>query len=177
MAFVARTEATLRVAGHDLDPSVISPLLGQSPSRAKKSTNASKRGVWLYSAKSRCPGSLDEQIIEIFSSLTNDLAVWSRVTRDYGTDLFCGIFLFERNEGISLSSASLRTLSERNVNLDLDIYYGEDFLQKRPSTRTVAASAPPTDGVGDLSKSVAYNVGVRGTTRRRFAMGADRRCG
>jgi hypothetical protein len=71
----------------------------------------------------RCvPGDLDGQIAGLLAGTTEDLAVWQRLTSAYDADIFCGLFLEEGNEGISLSPQTLRLLGERGIKLDFDIY-------------------------------------------------------
>jgi hypothetical protein len=75
---------------------------------------------------------MDGQIQEILSQTTQDLAVWRSIGEKHQIDLFCGLFLGGRNEGMSLSAKSLAALGERGIELALDIYSGYD--DEEPST-------------------------------------------
>jgi hypothetical protein len=59
---------------------------------------------------------------EILAGMTNDLAVWQRLTSVYQADVFCGLFLEQKNQGISVSPQTLQLLGERGIELGLDIY-------------------------------------------------------
>jgi hypothetical protein len=136
MAAMGETSAAIRIGGDDLDPVEVTDLLGHEPTLSqvkgqeigRKNTGAAhfaKIGQWHLNSSNRSPGDLDAQIEEIFSKLTQDLSVWHSLTSRFKVDLFCGLFLNESNEGISLSPASLATLSSRGVKLDLCIYSGD----------------------------------------------------
>jgi hypothetical protein len=54
--------------------------------------------------------------------VSDDVAVWRRLTAVYKAEAFCGIFLDMFNEGISVSPATLLALGAGGVILGLDIY-------------------------------------------------------
>ena len=129
--------ATLRISGDNLNPEEITELLGCQPSHAHikgeqtidKKTNriyTAKTGMWRVTAISRQPADFDAQIDEILQKLSSDLTVWAAIGQRFEIDLFCGLFMAESNEGISLSLASLKALAERGVEFDLDIYTPSD---------------------------------------------------
>ena len=53
---------------------------------------------------------------------TDDLAVWRRLADRFRVDVFCGFFMRDANEGISVSPLTLKRLGERGIELGLDIY-------------------------------------------------------
>ncbi len=132
MPILNSTAASLRIFGDDLDPDEITRLLGRTPSHAEKKgelvTNqggkqrVARRGRWAISTIRRQPGDLDSQIAELLEGLTDDLSVWEDLAARYKIDIFCGLFILQDNEGISLSSRSLRLPGERGILLGLDIY-------------------------------------------------------
>ena len=134
MAAVSRTVVTLRFFGNDLLPHEITSLLGRAPSKSETkgdewqrpngTTRVANRGSWRLRAADREPGDLDAQIAELFSELSDDLTVWADLTTRFRGDVFCGLFLEEGNEGISLAPKTLALLGARNLELDLDIYSG-----------------------------------------------------
>jgi hypothetical protein len=83
-------------------------------------------GMWRLEATKQEPADLNAQIAEILSKLTPDLDVWRSITSVYTTDLFCGLFMDDMNEGLEISLASLAALSSRGIKLSLDIYSGPD---------------------------------------------------
>lgn len=132
MAHLARSKASLRIFGDDLVPNEVSGLLCCSPTEAwiKGQVEHSrtgreivrKSGAWFLRASEAEPENLDGQVAELLSQMTNDLDVWATVTRQFEVDLFCGWFMEESNEGVSVSPSTLRLLGERGIELSLDIY-------------------------------------------------------
>ena len=136
MSELHESAASLRFFGDDLDPEEVTRLLGQQPTvGARKggiwhtSRGAEKRahrGQWRLQCEQRSPGDLDGQIAELFATLTTDLAIWNDLCRRFQADVFCGLFLNEFNEGISLSHETLTAVGSRGLILDLDIYRKDD---------------------------------------------------
>lgn len=140
MAQVQRSRAILRISGDDLDPIEISRLLGCAPDAAQTrgeevrgpsgSTRIAAFGMWRLFATEREPEDLDGQISELLSKLTADLDVWASIAEKYRIDLFCGLFMREGNEGLSITPQSLAALGLRRIELGLDIYTGDDRTSK-----------------------------------------------
>ncbi|PZQ15969.1 MAG: hypothetical protein DI565_09140 [Ancylobacter novellus] len=78
--------------------------------------------TWHLAAKDRTPGDLEAQILELLSKMTYDLSIWREMSSRYKCDVFCGLFMTEGNEGMSLQPATLSMLGERGLQLGLDIY-------------------------------------------------------
>jgi hypothetical protein len=78
--------------------------------------------MWRLDAADQQPGNLDEQIKSIFGKLTDDLEIWKVLSSQFEMDLFCGFFMKETDEGLKISSESLRILGERSISLGLCIY-------------------------------------------------------
>ncbi len=140
MGPVSRTVATLRFFGDDLRPDEITALLGRSPSistvKGEEWTTPSgrirvaKQGSWRLFAEDLEPGDLDRQLENLLYGLTDNLGVWTNLAARFRADVFCGLFLEDGNEGISLAPRTLTMLGSRGLTLDLDIYsgdYGEDL--------------------------------------------------
>lgn len=136
MASLQRSVATLRISGDDLDPQEVSRLLRCAPTfaqakgerivgRSTGSVRIARAGMWRLCAPDREPEDLDGQIAELLSKLTDDLGVWISIADRYKLDLFCGLFMKESNEGLSLSPQSLAALGLRHIELGLDIYDGD----------------------------------------------------
>ncbi len=131
MACLARSRAALRLFGHDLRPDEITALLGAPPTsshlRGAENEHARKprvwpTGGWILAADDRQPANPDGQIAQILDQLTDDIAVWRSLTERFKVDMFCGWFMDECNEGVSLSANTLRSLGDRGIFLDVDIY-------------------------------------------------------
>lgn len=132
MSHLRQTVATLRFFGNDLDPEEITRLLGAVPTVGvrkggvwRNSGGALKtvtRGSWWLEVQRRSPGDLDGQITELLQPLSGNLAVWKELTSRFKTDVFCGLFLDESNEGISIAPDTLLALGSRGLTFDMDIY-------------------------------------------------------
>ena len=134
MAVISRTSIALRLRGDELRPGEISAALGCQPDLSapkdgacrshpnQASERISKTGMWHKRVARRSPGDLDGQIVELFASMTGDLAVWQRLTTRFHADVFCGLFLDEANQGIELRPETLIALGARGLKLSLDVY-------------------------------------------------------
>lgn len=85
-----------------------------------------KFGMWNLRTEDQFPGDLDGQIDELLGKLPDDLSIWKELNERFSLDLFTGLFLEEFNEGISLKPSTLLALGLRGIELDLDIYSGEN---------------------------------------------------
>ena len=132
MAHLARSKASLRIFGDDLIPDEVSRLLGCTPTEAWIKGQVKilrsgrelvrKSGAWFLKIAAAEPENLNGQVSELLAQMTSDLDVWKTVTRQYDVDLFCGWFMEESNEGVSVSAHTLCLLGERGIELSLDIY-------------------------------------------------------
>lgn len=130
MGPVKRSKVSLRIGGIDLNPDEITNLLGCQPTRVRTRGTAIKTGSdfispsggWSLHVTESSPEDLDGQIAELLSKLTSDLEVWALIGSRFKLDIFCGLFMSNGNQGLSLSVASLDALSRRGIELCLDIY-------------------------------------------------------
>lgn len=89
-----------------------------------------KTGAWFLDFPITTGVTFNEQVVELFAKLTNDLSTWQQLNQRYTVDLFCGWFMSTTNDGESISVDSLRTLASRGVEVGLDIY-GADEEEKQ----------------------------------------------
>jgi len=133
MAILSKTVVSLRIIGDELIPDEITELLGCEPTRKmiigepfswnkQGKPRLAKSSMWRIEATDQLPGNLDKQVEEILNLLTNDLAVWSQLSKKYNIDIFCGLFMESDMEGISLSAKSMFALGERGIEIDFDMY-------------------------------------------------------
>ena len=133
MAVLSGSAASLRFFGDDLDPDELSRLLGCPPTKSERKgeeivgkvtghKRTARSGAWRLSVELREPGDFDGQISEIFERLTDDMSIWQDLTSRFRAYVFCGLFMEEGNEGISLSNETLQRLAERGLTIDFDIY-------------------------------------------------------
>jgi hypothetical protein len=133
MGSIQKSVATLRIVGDDLVPSEVSELLARAPTRSQTKgeiivgqrtgqQRIARLGMWSLESADREPEALDQQIQEILGNLTGDLATWQALCGKYRIDLFCGLFMGSRNEGLTISANSLFALGQRGIQLGLDVY-------------------------------------------------------
>ncbi len=129
---------SLDVIGDNVDPEEVSLLLGSQPTTGHRKGDEilaadgsirrrAKSGQWSIAVSSR---SLDEPdfdtaLSNLIESLTMDLSIWTKLSQQFDTSLFCGIFLTDSNRGFSISAELMAALSARNLYLGLDIYGAE----------------------------------------------------
>src|SRR5690348_2766692 len=121
MAKLQKSVVSLRIMGDQLRPDEVSSLLGASPTHAHlkgqsgqgivgpkvDGVRVAKSGMWRIEASDQEPENIDGQIQQILGQMTNDLAVWHRITSEYRVDLFCGVWLSGWDNGLVLSPGSL----------------------------------------------------------------------
>jgi hypothetical protein len=128
-----KSVATLRISGDDLIPDEISSRLGCAPSKARQkaelivgkktgTTTVARTGMWSLYSTEREPEDLEIQIEELLANVTSDIAVWRDLVHRYRVDLFCGLFMGSKNDGLTLSPKVLVALGQRGIMLALDIY-------------------------------------------------------
>jgi uncharacterized protein with von Willebrand factor type A (vWA) domain len=133
MGTISRLMAALRIVGDELDPDEITRLLGKAPTTVQRRGHPMRKpsgqlgrimpfSSWSLSADDSLSGDLDAQVDQILDRTAQDLAVWRGIASTWRMHLFCGLFLRDHNEGLSLSPTSLRALGDREILLDLDIY-------------------------------------------------------
>lgn len=133
MAAIHRAIATLRIVGEDLEPEHVTALLGATPTRAERkgqeipSTDGrpprvARFGQWRMEASTSQPSDINAQVKQLLAVLTKDISVWRNLTGQYKTDIFCGWFMNESNEGEDINPETLAALGERGISLALDIY-------------------------------------------------------
>lgn len=134
MADRSESTATLRIFGELLVPSEISGLLGAEPTafhakgdvlvgRSKDGgPRIAKQGMWRFEAGRHEPADVNKQVCEILGRLTQDLGAWNRLGPALELDMFCGYFMSEGNEVLSLPATTLGALAERRIELVLDVY-------------------------------------------------------
>ncbi|MDP1911755.1 DUF4279 domain-containing protein [Brevundimonas sp.] len=132
MGGIGRTKVSLRFAGEDLDPEVVSHALGLQPDKSYRKGEiaswgrfkgrAAESGSWHLSVPVSEPGDLEAQITDLLARATSDVSAWRNMADSYSGNLFCGLFMKTMNEGLSLSATTMGALGARGIELQLDIY-------------------------------------------------------
>jgi len=134
---VDKTSVSLRFSGDTLDPDEITNLLDCRPTHSYRkgdvlqdnhNSRVAQIGMWLLHGKKTGKISLENQIFELFGRLSDDLEIWRKLTSQYHSDLFCGLFMDSWNRGIDFSPELMAQISARGLTLSLDIYYVETRL-------------------------------------------------
>ena len=137
MADISRSAVSIRLFGSELNPEKITQLLGCEPSSAAKTgekiikrngqERIVKKGFWLFDYGESDDVLVEKKIELLFGKLTDNLESWQEATKNLDlADVFCGLFIDNWNEGFTLSPATLRKISERNLEIDFDVYSPTD---------------------------------------------------
>lgn len=130
---IDKVKVALRFFADDLDPHDVTRLLGCDPTNAHakgemvitpsgKGGRPALTGSWHLRSDENESASLEIHITGLLRRVSDDLAVWSRLTANYKSDLFCGLFLADWNRGLTLSEGVLRMVAERGLSINFDIY-------------------------------------------------------
>lgn len=132
MADIGRSMVSLRIAGRELDPDVLSRRLGHPPTAAARMGDSytTRRGVirvvregyWRLESGEPDAIPLDTKIRDLLDSLTQDIQTWRDLAGQYHIDLFCGLFMDAWNEGLTLTRGVVQLLAERQIPIGFDIY-------------------------------------------------------
>lgn len=132
MASIARSKVSVRFFGDELEPEEVSAMLGAEPTtqyrkgEERKSTGGKtdtrRFGAWILASGERSPEAIDDQLAELFKTMSQDMSVWSALVSRFDADVFCGLFMAESNEGFSLKPHTLRALADRRLEIGFDIY-------------------------------------------------------
>lgn len=145
---VERAELCLRVLGEDLDPSEITALMLQMPSRSRrkgdpvisqatgKPFRISKLGSWIFNYEPLAEETVGEAIATLLGQLPDDEELWKSLTTRFKVDLICDVFVRGVNQGLEIAPAVIQLLARRNITLGIDIFAEPDpeqagLLQER----------------------------------------------
>lgn len=130
---LSHISVSLRVIGDSVEPEDITRLLGVQPAffgrKGEKmsvgSTLVTQRtGKWVYefSEEPSPEWDLGDALRALLGRLPSDLSAWRDLGKLYSLDIFCGLFLGSKNQGLSLDSSILAALADRGLTLQFDIY-------------------------------------------------------
>ena len=137
MSDISRSTISIRLFGQKLNPEKITQLLGCEPSSSARTgekiikrngqERIVKKGFWLLDYGESDDVLVEEKIELLLGKLTDNLEAWQEVTKNLSlADVFCGLFIDNWNEGFTLSPSTMRKISERNLEINLDIYSPTD---------------------------------------------------
>lgn len=136
MADLADCIVTLGFWDDNLDPSMVTVLLGRAPTVGVKKgeswvtahgrTKIAPTGSWRLEIDQEDSGDLENKIEAVLSLVTSDLTKWAKLPKVERAQLFCGLFMHDRNEGLGLSCSILQEIAARGLALELDLYGGSE---------------------------------------------------
>jgi hypothetical protein len=128
--------AALRIFGDDLDPEELSGFFGCAYtdgwvkgyefSTSSGAVIIKKTGGWILEAEPTDSADFDGQISALLGSINISLDDWTSVAGRFEMNIFCGWFMRESIEGVTISPRTLRMLGDRNISLSVDIYAPSD---------------------------------------------------
>ncbi|HEX6903867.1 MAG TPA: DUF4279 domain-containing protein [Thermoanaerobaculia bacterium] len=126
---------SFRVMGTDLDPDLVSQILGMEPSQSHKKGDPNigksgrrysdfSEGLWALSLQSKEANNLEERLSTIVELLRDrEKELKSLRELGYRMDIFVGVFGESTgNLGFSIDSNLLSALGKLGLTLDFDIY-------------------------------------------------------
>ena len=129
---------SLDVIGDDVDPDEISAMLGAEPTTSHRKGDAihggdgtfrryAKSGRWSIETSSRDVDEpdIDTSLRDLLDSMTENIDIWNRLSNQFDTGLFCGIFLTDSNRGFTISPELMSALGDRDLYIGLDLYGSE----------------------------------------------------
>ena len=81
-----------------------------------------KTGRWVLE-KERTAEPVAECLMQLFGSLTNDLAVWKELTHRFHGDLRCHLIAKRWNREQTLPPQVLAAIADRGLELIIDVYF------------------------------------------------------
>ena len=127
-----RASVSFSISDDNLNPTEISSLLGAEPSRGVRKGETfygqqgrpvqARTGMWQIGSGYSTAPELDAQIAALLNRMTNNLKVWTKLTRRYNCYLSVGGWFNDWTGGFTLKAATLRLLGERGLSLDFDLY-------------------------------------------------------
>ena len=128
---VDRIRVSLRFGGSDLDPAVITRLLGVEPTFAARTgekiersgrTYRQRTGVWSLSLPDSSEWELSDAIKTLLAKVPAPAGQVRPLAAQYEGEIFCGLFLDDFSRGCDIRPDVLAALSERGLGIDFDIY-------------------------------------------------------
>ena len=115
----------LRFFGDDLDPEMITALLGVSATgsqrKGERKPLMQDTGVWLLQCE-RTTDVPDNQVKLLLSDLKDDLKIWRQLSDSFSAEIKCHLFLQRWTRGTIFSVETLAALAARNLNLHVEVY-------------------------------------------------------
>jgi hypothetical protein len=119
--------------GDSLDPDEITLLMGQQPHRAfrkgqprtrpnGKAMPPARIGTWMLKTELGADETLDEGIERFLKSLPADESMWINLERRFQIELICDVRVRGANQGFWISPHVLKLLSDRQIELGVDIF-------------------------------------------------------
>jgi len=127
---IDRVQVSLRISGDDLDPEVVSVLLGSRPTKSYRKGEVipgvrahriAPTGMWILHETEANEGDLESRINYLLDRISSNPTAWTALA-PYRKNVFCGLYLAAWNRGCSLSAGLMQRFAERSLDLDLDIY-------------------------------------------------------
>ena len=132
---VDRVSVSLRIAGEDLEPDLVSRVLGIAPTfgaRKGERRRSGEReviqptGVWSFELPDSPEWEIADALRELLTRFPPPGPVWDTLAEKYHLDVFCGMFLHSWNRGFALPPDLLNALGQRHLEFGVDIYCDRD---------------------------------------------------
>ena len=129
---VDQSSVTLGIYGDNLDPEVISRILGCRPTSSHRKgdprdngprpTSPWPSGAWLLVIDGESPESPEELSRKLLMTLQADPAVWEQLAEQHEVRVYYGIHMNAWNRGFDLSPATIEQMATLRATVGFDIY-------------------------------------------------------
>jgi len=126
---VDEVRVSLAVYSDDLDPDLLTRLLGCAPStfhrrgdRRHERSIPYSTGAWILTEESISPETVNQALRRLLMRLPDDPSLWSRLAEEHRVQLRFGIHMTGWNKGFSISNDALTRLSSMCLTFEFDLY-------------------------------------------------------
>jgi hypothetical protein len=127
---IDEVRVSLGVYGDDLDPDMVTAMLGAQPSRCHRKDDLlhpdrgirARTGAWLLESGPPVQQELEQHISKLLAQVTPDLNTWRQLADLFDLKIWCMLTVLDWNRGCDLSSELLHQLADRRLGLGFDIY-------------------------------------------------------
>jgi hypothetical protein len=152
---VEETEVCLAVYGEDLDPAVVTALLGCSPTSAHlrgdrrgPRSPPQKRGAWFLDVRGKAPEGPEELSLRLLDLLPRDESVWIKLGELHEVQLRFALHKTGWNKGFDFSPGTAARIALLHARLVFEIYADDQLAEADEeldeiSARCDEATPPP----------------------------------
>jgi hypothetical protein len=122
---VPDVRATLRIRGGDIDPDLVTQLLGVAPTALDMTDDGAAR-EWTYRLTAPEDTELGSAVEALLAVFSDDTTMWEELTSAYAVDVHCELTLRGAAQHTGVDPDVLAALGRRGLPLSLELRMGAD---------------------------------------------------